>query len=227
MGYIVRMQLPLVQVPEAGAAWAYPGTADFALADAWLERAHSGRWPGRRPRPRIPRRVRTGDAPGPPDLVVRPGPRAGRRGASPETAVLPRRQGRELLDLPRAPRPAEDEEAPVRFLPEFDNLLLAYADRTRIVADAHRKAMTTKNLMQPAVLLVDGTVAATWTVERTRGAAVLTVAEFAKLTRPVRAAIEAEGARLIEFVEPDAASATVRFVASPVTSRGTLPPVLP
>ena len=47
-------------------------------------------------------------------------------------------RGRELLDLPRAPLPAGDSPAPVRFLPRYDNLVLSHADRTRVVSDEHR-----------------------------------------------------------------------------------------
>ena len=63
-----------------------------------------------------------------------------------ELAVFADERGRELFDLPGAPRPAADVPAPARFLPEFDNLVLAYDDRSRVIADEHRPLVTTKNL---------------------------------------------------------------------------------
>ncbi|MFI7604534.1 winged helix DNA-binding domain-containing protein [Micromonospora sp. NPDC049366] len=69
-------------------------------------------------------------------------------------------RGRELLDLPDAPRPDPDTPASVRFLPAFDNALLGYHDRTRVVDDAHRGL----SVAGERVVLVDGRVAATWKV---------------------------------------------------------------
>lgn len=107
------------------------------------------------------------------------------------------------------PRPGGDVDAPVRFLPEFDNLLLSHADRTRIVSEPHRKAMATKNLFQPATVLVDGRVAGTWMLVRTRSEARVVIVPFVSLTRPDRAALEREGVDLVRFAEPDAASHVV------------------
>jgi hypothetical protein len=39
-------------------------------------------------------------------------------------------RGRELFDLPKAPRPDEDTPAPVRFLPEFD--IRAFAKLSKV-----------------------------------------------------------------------------------------------
>ena len=75
-------------------------------------------------------------------------------------------RGRELFDLSGAPRPGEDAEAPRGCLPEFDSLLLAHADRTRLVADEHRGKLVTKNLRVRAAFLVDGFVQGTWTKTR-------------------------------------------------------------
>jgi hypothetical protein len=128
----------------------------------------------------------------------------------PELVTLRDERGRELFDLPDAPRPDSDVEAPVRFLPEFDNLVLAHEDRTRVVAEAHRPRIVSKNLQVAATFLVDGLVAGTWKTSRTRGTAVLAVTPFGRLARSVRAELEGEGTELLRFVEPDARAHEVR-----------------
>nr|WP_223187794.1 winged helix DNA-binding domain-containing protein [Streptomyces sp. CBMA29] len=109
--------------------------------------------------------------------------------------------GRELLDLPDAPRPDPGTPAPVRFLPAFDNALLGYADRTRIVDDAHRGL----SVAGQRVVLVDGRVAATWTVE----AEGVTVTPLRPLRRAERDAVMDEGRALASFLT-DGASDRVR-----------------
>jgi hypothetical protein len=89
----------------------------------------------------------------------------------------------------------------VRLLGEFDALLLAHADRTRIVSDEHRKGLVTKNLRVRATFLVDGMVAGTWTVARRRGRVTLTLAPFAPLAPGDAEALEAEALGLLGFLE--------------------------
>lgn len=101
-------------------------------------------------------------------------------------------RGRELLDLPGAPRPDPDTPAPVRFLPAFDNALLGYHDRTRIVDDAHRGL----SVAGERVVLVDGRAAATWTVE----AGAVTVTPLRRLSRADRTAVAEEGRELAAFL---------------------------
>ena len=76
--------------------------------------------------------------------------------------------GRELLDLPRAPLPPAEAPAPVRFLPKWDNLLLAFADRRRVISDEHRREVVGKNGDVAATFLVDGFVAGIWRTEAGR-----------------------------------------------------------
>jgi winged helix DNA-binding protein len=104
--------------------------------------------------------------------------------------------GRELLDLPRAPLPAADTPAPVRFLPKWDNVLLGFADRRRMVSDEHRKSVVMKNGDVAPTFLVDGFVAGTWRAEKGRVA----LEPFAPLPRAVRREAEDEAARLAEFL---------------------------
>ncbi|WP_169946855.1 winged helix DNA-binding domain-containing protein [Microbispora sp. H11081] len=104
-------------------------------------------------------------------------------------------RGRHLLDLPDAPRPDPDTPAPVRFLPAFDNAILGYHDRGRIIDDAHRGL----SVAGARVVLVDGRVAATWTV--TTGTLVVT--PLRRLTRSDHAAVTEEGRSLAAFLSDD------------------------
>jgi hypothetical protein len=119
-------------------------------------------------------------------------------------------QGRELFDLPGAPVPDPDTPAPTRFLPEYDNLLLAYEDRSRVMTDAERKAVWTKNGLL-ASALVDGRVAATWSIARARTSVTLEIDPLKRLAKQDRAALGEEGERLLAFTDPDATSRAVRF----------------
>ena len=125
-------------------------------------------------------------------------------------------RGRELFDLPDAPRPDADVPAPARLLPEFDNLVLAHDDRSRVIADEHRPLVTTKNLRVKATFLVDGVVAGTWTVEVKRKVATLTLAPFAHARRSgASKELEAEADALLAFLEPDAKARDVAVADPP------------
>ncbi|RKR92948.1 winged helix DNA-binding protein [Micromonospora pisi] len=115
-------------------------------------------------------------------------------------------RGRELLDLPDAPRPDPDTPAPVRFLPAFDNALLGYDDRSRIVDNAHRGL----SVAGARVVLVDGRVAATWGVQD----GTVVVAPLRRFSRADRATV-AEQARALASFLSDNDSDRIRIAASP------------
>ncbi|MGW6408449.1 winged helix DNA-binding domain-containing protein [Streptomyces vinaceus] len=102
-------------------------------------------------------------------------------------------RGRELLDLPDAPRPDPDTPAPVRFLPAFDNAILGYDDRSRIVDDAHRGL----SVAGERVVLVDGRVAATWTVGDDD---TVLVTPLRRLSGADRTAVAEQGRELASFL---------------------------
>ena len=102
------------------------------------------------------------------------------------------------------------EPAPVRFLPEFDNLVLSHDDRTRVMADEHRPRVVSKNLQVSATFLVDGFVAGTWKVERKKKTAALVLDPFGPLAKKTLAALEKEGDALLRFLEEDAEVREVR-----------------
>lgn len=217
MGFAIRTQLPLVQVPTE-ATWGYPGTADFALAEAWL-----GKELGK------------GDAP-PHALVLRYlaafGPASvadaqawsGLQGLKevfealrPELCSFRDERGKELFDLPDAPRPPPDVLAPVRFIPEFDNLIVSRAD-ARFVAGHHRSSIFLSALRVLPTFLVDGFAAGTWKVERAKSAAALVIQPFEALSKKVREELADEGDALVRFAESDAGAFEVRF-AKPRSAR--------
>ncbi|AEK41437.1 hypothetical protein AMES_2872 [Amycolatopsis mediterranei S699] len=122
-----------------------------------------------------------------------------------ELVVFRDERGRELLDLPGAPQPDPGTPAPVRFLPAFDNAILGYDDRSRIIDDAHRGL----SVAGERVVLVDGRVAATWTTEDDA----VVVRPLRRLTGAERAEVAAEGSGLAGFLS-DGESACVRVEPS-------------
>ena len=105
-------------------------------------------------------------------------------------------QGRELFDVPRAPLPDPDTPAPVRFLPKWDNVLLAFADRTRVLPEEYRKTVIRTNGDVAQTFLVDGLVAGMWRVENAR----VVLEPFGALPRSVRRELEDEAGRLEAFL---------------------------
>jgi hypothetical protein len=210
LGYAVRTHLPLVQVP-AEARWGWPGTADFAAAEPWLGRPVASRAD---PRGLALRYLAAFGPATARDAVTWSGV------AELEDAFDALRgklrafrgeDGRELFDLPKAPRPPANTPAPARFLPDYDNLLLGHADRRRVISDEHRRRVTTKNLQILATFLVDGVVAGTWRVPGGRSAAALVLEPFVDLARKAKAELGAEGQALLRFLEPDARTSEVKF----------------
>jgi Winged helix DNA-binding domain len=105
-------------------------------------------------------------------------------------------QGRQLLDVASAPLPDAEMPAPVRFLPKWDNVLLAWADRTRVLPEEHRKKVIGMNGDVAQTFLVDGFVAGTWRVADGH----VVVEPFAPLPRSVRGELDEEAGRLEAFV---------------------------
>jgi len=120
-------------------------------------------------------------------------------------------QRRVLYDLPRAPRPDAETVAPVRLLPRYDETLIAYQHRDRVMPARHRPRIYSKNAIVEAVLLVDGFGAGTWGLQRTRTDAILRIEPFARLSAADRTAASAEGERLARFMAPEAKTHGVRF----------------
>jgi hypothetical protein len=125
-------------------------------------------------------------------------------------------RGRELFDLPDAPRPDPATPAPPRFLPEYDNALLSHADRSRFDFPRARAPFSAVSTPIQGTVLEDGFVCATWRIERDRhsGAATLVVDHVTPLTKRATARIAAEGWRFLRFIAADAAAHDVRFVAA-------------
>lgn len=203
MAYGVRYMVPLVFTPPRG-VWGGRGLVTLTTFEAWL---------GRPPGPSI----------GNDDLLRRylaafgPASAADMRAWSglamretfermrPRLKVFRDESGVELFDLPRASRPEPDVDAPVRLLPDYDNILLAHADRTRIMPRGKHLGMFSSNGVTQGSVLVDGFVRAMWKPLSADGRTTVVVTPFEKpLTKAEQRAISDEAANLLEFLAPGA-----------------------
>jgi hypothetical protein len=131
----------------------------------------------------------------------------------PELRTFRDERGRELFDVPAAPLPDPETPAPPRFLPEYDNLLLSHADRSRMLAGLG-PGLPFPTGRWIGNLLVDGFLRAYWNIED----GTLTIDRFTRLASDSAGTvveIVAEGERLLEFVAPEAGDARVRFDPEP------------
>jgi hypothetical protein len=208
MANAIRNLVALVQVPPRG-IWGKSGQATLTTAEAWLGHpVESDPSPDKMVMrylaafgPATVRDVQTWSG------LTRLGEVTGR--LRPRLRTFRDEHGNELLDLPEAPRPDPDTPAPPRFLPEFDNVLLSHADRTRIISNENRKVLARDRLMR--AVLVDGFVCGTWNITRRRGAATLLIEPFEPLPDRERDALAEEGELLVRFVGEGAEAFEVRF----------------
>lgn len=108
--------------------------------------------------------------------------------------------GAELLDLADATLPDPDTPAPVRFLAEYDNATLGYADRRRILADGDHEWLAAGPGGAVGSVLVDGHVRATWALRRSGPSVSLEVHQAVRLDDATRAEVEAEAQRLLDLL---------------------------
>ena len=119
--------------------------------------------------------------------------------------------GRELFDLPDAPRPDEATPVPVRILAPFDTILIGYKHRERVMPPGHQSLIFTQNGLVRPTVLVDGFTAGIASTARAKETATLTVDLLRPVPAGTRAEIEAEGRCLLAFTEPDATRLHIEF----------------
>lgn len=200
LGIAVTYLLPAVQIPPRG-VWGRTGAATWAPLKTWLGEEAAGA--------------------NLEDLVTRYlaafGPASVRdmqawcglthlREVADRLAGRLRRfrteDGAELLDVPDGPLPDPETPAPVRFLPEYDNVLLSYADRSRVIAEAEHVPMLGGKGGYVGTVLVDGLVSATWALRHQGGSSVLTVLPSLPLGAARSDEMSAEGTRMLALLAP-------------------------
>ena len=210
LGQAIRAWVPLVQVPPRG-VWRKSGRAGHTSVEAWLGRVPS---PGSSLEDLIVRYLAAFGPATVKDAQTWSGLTRLREVIErlrPRLISFRDEQGAELFDLPDAPRPDPDTPAPPRFLYDYDNLLLSYADRSRVITDGYREQDFASDGPMPSIVLLDGFTNATWKIARHRGKATLTIRPFRRLLDEEATALAEEGVRLLEFLTPNADVRDVRF----------------
>ncbi|HEY8525469.1 MAG TPA: winged helix DNA-binding domain-containing protein [Acidimicrobiales bacterium] len=211
LAYACRCLLPMVQVPPRG-LWGQSAQVRTTTAESWL---------GRPLAPAaiddIVLRYLAAFGPATPADVATWCRLTGMREVidrlRPRLRTFRDERGRELVDLPDAPRPDPEVPAPTRFLPEYDNVLLSHADRSRVLDKDEADRLYANRGHAVGSVLHDGRLVATWRLHRDpdRGAATLVVRHLPRLPGPAAADVVAEGAQVLGLLAADATERDVRL----------------
>lgn len=210
LAFAIRSQVPLVQVPPRG-IWGKGGQVTCTSAEAWLGRQLDA-------------------DPSPDEMVMRYlaafGPATVKdvqqwcgltrlrdvvERLRPRLATFRDEAGNEIFDLPDAPRPDPDTPAPVRFLPEYDNLFVSHADRSRVISETDLKTLRATERLVRGSVLVDGFFRCLWQIRRQRGVATLHIEAYGPLSDHDRHAVAEEGANLLAFAASSAKAREIEF----------------
>jgi hypothetical protein len=214
MRYTVRTHIPMVHVPVSG-GWCYPGKPQFSLAEEWLGKS-------------LDMEDRTQDlvfrylaAFGPASVIDMqtwsglPNLKPVFENLRSELTVYRDESKRELFDLPDGKvtfPPDVEPPTAVRFLPEFDNLLLSHSNRRRVLADVYRSKVFLPGLRVAATILADGFVAGVWKTTNIKGLAALIIEPFNPLDDSTKTALMEEAENLLRFIETDAKTYQVQII---------------
>jgi hypothetical protein len=205
----VRILLPMVQVPPRG-VWGQGGLARHTTIHEWLGKP----LPPAEPDALILRYLAAFGPATAADVRTWSGLAGAREileRLRPRLRTFAGEDGRELFDVRGAPLPDPNTPASPRFLPEYDNVLLSHADRSRVIDADLRKSLTYREGEHFGTILIDGFARATWNTKRTREAAVLRITLNTTLSKTERAAVADEGSRLLAFTDGGAATRDVQL----------------
>ncbi|HEY2597420.1 MAG TPA: winged helix DNA-binding domain-containing protein [Candidatus Dormibacteraeota bacterium] len=205
LAYAVRYLLPMVQIPPRG-LWGGRGVPTYVTAETWLgDQLNSDVSPDAM----VMRYLKAYGPSTIADIQSWSGltnVRLVTERLRPRLHTFRDDKGRELLDVPGGLFIDPDAEVPPRFLPDYDNVLLAHDDRSRILAKEHRQ------LVGRPTLLVDGYAIGFWKLAREKGAVVLVIETLKPLSKADRKAVETEGIQLLSFIAAESTIRDIRFV---------------
>jgi len=211
LGYSVRMHLPTLHAYPGG-VWDNNKEAAQVVAEDWLGQPLDA---GEDALPELIRRYLVAFGPATVADFQKWSGLQGMRSTfeqlRPVLRTFRTEQGKELFDLPDGLLAAADRPVPVIFTADYDNIVLAHEDRSRIVAREYHARVFNPATRVWATFLVDGFVAGIWKVERKKKLATLTLTPFAPLSPAVQAALSEEGERLVRFAAPDSAQFVVQI----------------
>jgi hypothetical protein len=201
LAYGVRYLLPMVFATPRG-IWQAGGPVALTTVDAWLG---SSAVPAIEPEELVLRYLAAFGPASAADMRAWSGlaMRPAFEELRPRLVTFRDEHGIELFDLPKAPRPDPNTAVPVRLLPDYDNVLLAHADRTRIMAPGQHLGLFSSNGIMKGSVLVDGFVRAGWKPIKDKSGTTLVITPFDEpIRRQDRAPVTAEGLRLLAFLAP-------------------------
>jgi hypothetical protein len=109
-------------------------------------------------------------------------------------------RGRELYDVRDGLFCDRATPAPVRFLPQYDNLFLAHADRARIMDGVKWDS----SFLHQGTVFVDGFLSGAWKLSEQKRESTLVVELRTRVTSAERQHVRREAERLLLFRAPDA-----------------------